>query len=100
MRTLKENKTEERRLGERKRQEWLMGSLISDDGTAGTHLRLVEGWLPLAQDANQHYGWQLDGPRLEVLIIAAAPALAETRSVLAARAVLWQVYRRQVQEEL
>jgi hypothetical protein len=62
--------------------------------------RLIEGWLPLAQDANQQYGWQLDGPTLEALIITAAPALAQTQSALAARAVLWQVYQRQVKDEV
>lgn len=61
-------------------------------------LRLLEGWLPLAQDVNQQSGWQLDGPALEALILAAAPALAETQSPLAARAVLWQMYQRQAKD--
>ncbi|NNJ13111.1 hypothetical protein EKD04_022560 [Chloroflexales bacterium ZM16-3] len=54
--------------------------------------RLIEGWLPLAQDANQQYGWQLDGPALEALIIAAAPTLVQAPSALAARASLWHVH--------
>lgn len=62
-------------------------------------LRLLEGWFLLAQEANQQYGWQLDGPALERLIIAAAPALAITQTSLAARAVLWQTYHRQVKDE-
>lgn len=58
-----------------------------------TRLRLIERWLPLAQNANDHYGWQLDGPALEALIIAAAPALDQAPSTLAAQAVLWYRYR-------
>jgi hypothetical protein len=69
-----------------------------DDRTRTGRQRLIEGWLPLAQDANQQYGWQLDGPALEALIIAAAPSLADTQTALAARAVLWQVYHRQEKE--
>ncbi|HMQ29450.1 MAG TPA: hypothetical protein PKD53_01930 [Chloroflexaceae bacterium] len=53
----------------------------------------------MAQDANQQYGWQLDGPALEALIIFAAPALAKAQSPLAARAVLWQAYHRQATDE-
>jgi len=70
-----------------------------DDHTETRRQRLVEGWLPLAQDANQQYGWQLDGPALEVLIITAAPALAEAQSTFAARAVFWQVYHQQAKDE-
>lgn len=69
-----------------------------DESQRRAHQRIVEGWLPLAQDANQQYGWQLDGPALEALIIAAAAALAETRSALAARAILWQLVRGQTKD--
>lgn len=61
--------------------------------------RLIEGWLPLAQDANQQYGWHLEGPALEALIIRAAPALVEARSAVAARAVLWQAFHQQARDE-
>lgn len=72
---------------------------MTPDEPLGTERqRLIEGWLPLAQDANQQYGWQLDGPTLEALIIAAAPSLADTQSALAARAVLWQVFLRREKE--
>jgi hypothetical protein len=61
--------------------------------------RLVEGWLPLAQDMNQQYGWQLDGSALEALIITAMPALADAHSALAARAVFWQLYHRHARDD-
>ncbi|NNJ11952.1 hypothetical protein EKD04_016585 [Chloroflexales bacterium ZM16-3] len=54
--------------------------------------RLLEGWLPLAQDANQRYGWQLNAPALEALVLAAAPTLLHASSALAARAILWRAY--------
>lgn len=73
--------------------------MTPDDPTRIGRLRLIEGWLPLAQDASQQYGWQLDGAALEALIIAAAPSLAATQSPLAARAVLWQTYHRQAKDE-
>lgn len=73
--------------------------MTEDTLTDGGRQRLLEGWLPLAQDANQQYGWHLDGPALEALIIAAAPALAEARSPLAARAALWQRYQHDVKDE-
>ena len=56
--------------------------------------RLLEGWLPLAQDANGQYGWALDGPGLEALILRAAPALEAARTTLEARAMLWSTYYR------
>ncbi len=58
--------------------------------------RLIEGWLPLAQDANQQYGWHLDSPALEALIMSSAPALASAASAFASRAILWQVHQRQI----
>lgn len=65
-----------------------------------TAQRVLEGWLPFAQDTNQLYGWQLDGPSLEALIIVAAPALMQSRTLLAARAVLWQRYCQQIEADL
>ena len=73
--------------------------MTSDDHTAARRPRLVEGWLPLAQDVNQQYRLQLDGPKLEALIMTAAPALAEVQSTFGARAVVWQVYHRQAKDE-
>lgn len=58
--------------------------------------RLIEGWLPLVQEANQLYGWGLDGATIEQLIALAGPALAQAESVLAARAILWSVYHRHI----
>lgn len=55
-------------------------------------LRLLECWLPLAQQANQDFAWGCSPAELEALILAAAPDLAQTNSAMAARAVLWGQY--------
>jgi hypothetical protein len=65
-----------------------------DLATTFERQRLLEGWLPLAQDANDQYGWALDGPGLEILILRAAPALQAARTALEARAMLWSTYYR------
>lgn len=67
-----------------------MGSL--DPELSVARQRLLEGWLPLAQDVNAQYGWSLDGPELEALILRAAPALQHAHSTLEARAMLWSTY--------
>lgn len=51
-------------------------------------LRLLECWLPLAQELNQAQGWGDATPALEALIRAAAPVLAGAPSLDAARAIL------------
>lgn len=56
--------------------------------------RLLECWLPLAQEASARFGWRLDGRRLEALVLAAAPALGQARSALGAYAILWATYTR------
>jgi hypothetical protein len=61
--------------------------------------RLLEGWLPLAQEANLLYGWALDAPALEALVLLAAPALRHARSPFEARAMLWGSYHEQHREE-
>jgi hypothetical protein len=61
-------------------------------GDVGERLRLLEGWLPLAQEANEQHGWGLDAPALEALILVAASALDHARTALAARATLWACY--------
>ena len=61
-------------------------------------MRLIESWLPLAQAENTRNGWGHDGLTLEVLIIAAAPALRHATSTLSARAILWH-YHRQLRKE-
>lgn len=61
--------------------------------------RLLEGWLPMAQEANLLYGWALDASALEALVLLAAPALRHARSPLEARAMLWSSYRKQHHEE-
>ena len=55
--------------------------------------RLLEGWLPLAQDANQQYNWALDAPTLEALVLEAAASLNHARSALEARAMLWHTFQ-------
>jgi hypothetical protein len=54
--------------------------------------RLLEGWLPLAQESNAMYSWGLDAPALEALILAAAPILLDAQSALEAKALLWRAY--------
>jgi hypothetical protein len=66
----------------------------------GQRQRLLEGWLPLAQEANQGYGWDLDAAALEGLIISAASALGQARSSLEACAILWGVYTRLRRDDL
>ena len=56
--------------------------------------RLLEGWLPLAQEANLRYGWGLEAAALETLILSAAPALGSARSALEACAILWANHTR------
>lgn len=51
--------------------------------------RLLEGWLPLAQEANQEYGWGYGPADLEALILDLAGDLGRVDSAAAARAVLW-----------
>lgn len=58
-----------------------------DDPT--TRLRLVETWLPLAQELNQRYGWNDDGSSLEQLIVDSMAALALCTSVDEAHLVLF-----------
>jgi hypothetical protein len=51
-------------------------------------VRLLECWLPLAQELNETQGWGDDGHALERLIQAAAPALRGAVSADTARAIL------------
>ena len=51
-------------------------------------LRLLECWLPFAQQINQDLGWGYNAPDLEALILAAASDLVQTNSATTARAVL------------
>jgi hypothetical protein len=74
-----------------------VNDLIED---AGQRQRLLEGWLPLAQAANQGYGWGLDAAALERLIISAAPALGLACSSFEAYAILWGVYTRLRRDDL
>lgn len=77
------------------------GTFMSDPiEDAGKCQRLLEGWLPLAQEANQRYGWELDAPALERLIISAAPALGLARSSFEAYAILWGAYTRLQRDDL
>lgn len=55
--------------------------------------RLLEGWLPLAEEASRQYGWDLDPAGLETLILRAAPSLAQSRTALEARLSIWAAYQ-------
>ena len=57
--------------------------------------RLLECWLPLAQQLNQDLGWERNPDDLEALIFAAAVELAQTDSATTARAVLWRQHLRE-----
>ena len=52
-------------------------------------LRLLECWLPLAQEINERHGWRYDAGSLETLVLEAAPALAHAASASEAHGILW-----------
>jgi len=52
-------------------------------------LRMLECWLPLAQEMNRTCGWGYEPPTIERLLLTALPDLSRTRTIFAARAVLW-----------
>ena len=56
--------------------------------------RLLECWLPLAQQVMRDLGATYTPAELEALILAAACDLAETDSATTARAVLWRQHLR------
>jgi hypothetical protein len=64
--------------------------MASEPLDTAARLRLLECWLPLAQQLNQDLGWQRTSAELEALILAAAADLARTDSATTARAVLWR----------
>lgn len=56
--------------------------------------RLLECWLPLAQQVMVDLGASYAPAELEALILAAASDLAKTDSATTARAVLWRQHLR------
>lgn len=68
-------------------------------GSPWQRQRLLEGWLPLAQTANERYGWGLGASALEALVVAAAPRLLHAQSALDAQAILWSAYQQHVAGE-
>jgi hypothetical protein len=62
--------------------------------TKKSHQRLLECWLPLAQQVMQDLGVVYAPAELETLILAAASELATTDSATTARAVLWRQHLR------
>ena len=56
------------------------------------HLRLLEGWLPLAYLINVTEDWGYDSPTLEALILVALPALRHACTVADAYAILHRTY--------
>ena len=67
---------------------------------ATTRLRLLECWLPLAQQINQDLVWGYASADLEALILAASTDLVQTDSATTARAVLWMRHLRNRSEHL
>lgn len=55
-------------------------------------LRLLESWLPLAQELNMSHEWDCNATELESLVLAAAPALAQSHTLLEARVILWHYH--------
>ncbi len=55
-------------------------------------IRLLECWMPLAQETNQLYHWGYGARMLEELIIQAAPDLNQAHTFLEARVILWHYY--------
>jgi hypothetical protein len=62
-------------------------------------LRLLECWMPLAQQFNYDLGWSYAPRDLEMLIIDAASDLTHTDSAVTARAILWREHLRRQHEE-
>ena len=56
--------------------------------------RLLECWLPLAQQVSEDLGWGYKATELESLILAVATDLVQTDSATTARAVLWRQHLR------
>jgi hypothetical protein len=63
-------------------------------------LRLLECWLPLAQQVSEDLAWGYDPAGLETLILAAAADLSQTDSATTARAVLWRQHLRERSDHL
>lgn len=56
-------------------------------------LRILEIWLPLAQQENTVQEWGYDAAGLEALILASVPSLRQAHTVLTARYILWHTHR-------
>lgn len=61
-------------------------------------LRILEIWLPLAQQENMVQKWGYDAAGLEALILASVPALRQAQTVLSARYILWHTHRQYQQQ--
>lgn len=57
--------------------------------------RLLEGWLPLAQEINQRYHWHLEAGALEALILTASPRLSDVANAEGARLIFYWLYHEQ-----
>ena len=69
--------------------------MSTESSVSHDRLRLLECWLPLAQQLNQDLGWERNPTDLEALILAAAAELAQIDSATTARAVLWRQHLRE-----
>ncbi len=74
-------------------------SMNHQDTDPTLRLRLIECWMPLAQQFNYDLAWSYAPHDLETLIIDAAPDLAHTDSAVTARAILWRQHLRRQHEE-
>lgn len=74
--------------------------MIDNSDTAHDTQRLLECWLPLAQQVLQDLGAAYTPAELEALVLAAADALATTDSASTARAVLWSQHLRRRSDAL
>lgn len=55
-------------------------------------VRILESWLPLAQQENVAQGWGYTPQALEQLIVRALPTLQQARTTQQARFALWLVH--------
>lgn len=74
--------------------------MLTEPSAPSDRLRLLECWLPLAQQVSDDLGWGYDPAGLEALILAAAADLARTDSATTARAVLWRQHLRTRSDQL
>ena len=68
--------------------------MTDQGGDPAVRQRLLERWLPMAQQISEDLGWGYTALELEALILAAATDLVQTDSATTARAVVWRQHLR------